>query len=41
MRCDPQHMDPAGRDLDRKQHIQPLEQHRSTGKQPTASTLAA
>jgi hypothetical protein len=33
MRCHPEHMDPAGRDLDRKQHIQPPQQDRLHGEE--------
>jgi hypothetical protein len=33
MRCDPEHADPAGRDLDRKPHIQPPQQDRVHGEE--------
>jgi hypothetical protein len=33
MRRHPEHMHPAGGDLDHQQHLQPLEQHRVHGDQ--------
>jgi hypothetical protein len=41
MRCDTEHVDPAGGQLDREEDIQPLQETVSTVKKSTASTPVA
>ena len=33
MRCDPEHVDAAGGDLDHEQHVQPLQEHGVHGEE--------
>ena len=33
MRCDPEHVDAAGGDIDHKQHVQPLQEHGVHGEE--------